>query len=126
VFEALNKVAQAKGINIFVVKKNKRIYTPTTRWPVIIESEMFRKTPAGLVFLPLNGNFPIEMLLQKASVVISLPITTPGIAAKIAGIPSCYLDPLGNVDKTDPSLRNIPIFSESTELEFWLATHLPN
>jgi polysaccharide biosynthesis PFTS motif protein len=126
VFEALQAVAKVNGAEVVVVKKFKRELNLNIRWPIIKESENERKTPAGLVYLPLRGNFPVEILLQNATAVISLPITTPGIAAKLSGIPSCYLDPLGKVDKTDFSLRNIPLFTLSRELVDWLVIHLPN
>jgi polysaccharide biosynthesis PFTS motif protein len=73
-----------------------------------------------LYYRNIDTRVAVKRILLASKVSISKPITSPAIVAKEIGLHSIYFDPLGRVQKSDPALRGIPIFSEKNEMEKYL------
>jgi polysaccharide biosynthesis PFTS motif protein len=64
-----------------------------------------------------------DLLISKSAMVISKPVSTTAVAAKLMGIESIFLDPPGNIHFEDPSLRNLKILRNVAELKAVFAQH---
>lgn len=71
----------------------------------------------------VDGFHSSDLLISKSAMVISKPISTTAVAAKLMGIESIFLDPPGNIHPEDPSLRNLKILRNVAELKAVFAQH---
>ena len=58
-------------------------------------------------------------LIEKSSVVISMPFTSTALIARNLGKPTVYYDPFGQIQKDDPAAHGIHIVCCKNELEAW-------
>lgn len=64
-------------------------------------------------------------VIEKATVVISMPFTSTALIARDLGKPSAYYDPLGMIQKDDPAAHGIPILIGPKSLAIWLKQSVP-
>jgi polysaccharide biosynthesis PFTS motif protein len=59
-------------------------------------------------------------IIEKSSLVVSLPFTSTAIIGRHLGKPSCYYDPLGIIQKNDRAAHGITVVSGLNELKKWM------
>jgi len=76
-------------------------------------------TKAGNV-VEVNPDISAVRLIERSSVVISIPFTSTALIARALGKPTCYYDPNSFVRRDDPAAHGIKIIRGPQELDEWL------
>ena len=66
--------------------------------------------------LVIDPDHAAARLIEKSTLVISMPFTSTALIAKNLGVPSYYYDPSGIIQKGDRAAHSIPIISGVNEL----------
>ena len=66
--------------------------------------------------LIIDPDLAAARLIEKSTLVISMPFTSTALIAKNLGVPSYYYDPSGIIQKGDRAAHSIPIISGVNEL----------
>lgn len=72
-------------------------------------------------YLSINPDISAVKLSQRCDAVISMPFTSTALLGREANKPSIYYDPLGLLQRDDPSAHGILIIQGRDELVNWLA-----
>lgn len=115
-FEFVRIVLQAaEGFQLIVAHKKKR--------SILDNFSSFREQQSRELLNKYSKNYVVidesvssDLLISKSTMVISKPVSTTAIAAKLMSIYSIFLDPTGRIHPEDPSLRNLEIISTVEEL----------
>jgi polysaccharide biosynthesis PFTS motif protein len=70
-------------------------------------------------FVTIDSDISAFRLIERTSVVISIPFTSTAIIAKEMGKVSIYYDPTGEIQKDDRAAHGIPLISGISELSNW-------
>jgi polysaccharide biosynthesis PFTS motif protein len=70
-------------------------------------------------FVTIDSDISALRLIEKTSVIISIPFTSTAIIAKEMGKVSIYYDPTGEIQKDDRAAHGIPVISGISELTNW-------
>jgi polysaccharide biosynthesis PFTS motif protein len=70
-------------------------------------------------FVTIDSDISAFRLIEKTSVIISIPFTSTAIIAKEMGKVSIYYDPTGEIQKDDRAAHGIPVISGISELANW-------
>ncbi len=70
-------------------------------------------------FVTIDSDVSAFRLIERTSVVISIPFTSTAIIAKEMGKVSIYYDPTGEIQKDDRAAHGIPLISGISELSNW-------
>ena len=62
--------------------------------------------------------------ILAADIAISIPFTSTAIIARNMGKPSCYYDPTGLLNPSDPNADGIPIIQGTPNLKRWIITNI--
>jgi len=122
-FEFIRIVLQAaEGYSLTIAHKKKRRATDELAlFRQQKTNELFEKYPT--TYVVIDESVSSDFLISISEMVISKPVSTTAIAAKLMSINSLFLDPTGNIDSKDPSLRNLEIVSTMEELKIIFAKH---
>lgn len=70
--------------------------------------------------ISIDPDISAVRVIERATVVISMPFTSTALLAREMGKPSCYYDPAGVIERTDRAAHGIPVVSGIQELAVWL------
>lgn len=113
----------AKTQNCQILFKNKR---QIPKWvPSKYRSDL-SKWEKSDHFRIVDPEIAARRVIEKCSVVISIPFTSTGIIGKLMGKPSCYYDPTGKVYKKDVAAHGVEIISGMEELASWVKSKISN
>ena len=82
------------------------------------------KLESSANFIALDANISAIKLIEKSSMVISMPFTSTAILARELKKPSIFYDPLSMLQKNDPGAHGIPIASNIDELKQWVLSNV--
>jgi polysaccharide biosynthesis PFTS motif protein len=110
-------VSVLSSFNLLILFKRKRHIGKSLHWK-------YRKN-----LEKLNSNFLVfvdpdtdpEVIIEKASAVISMPFTSTAYIAKLKGKPSVFYDPQNIIFKDDRASHGISIISGRNELTEWIS-----
>ena len=119
--ETMNKFlldiyAVAKANNFIMVLKRKRNIGKLVNGKYQILIDRLANSPN---FVTIDSDISAFRLIEKTSVVISIPFTSTAIIAKEMGKVSIYYDPTGELQKDDRAAHGIPVISGISELSNW-------
>jgi polysaccharide biosynthesis PFTS motif protein len=106
----------AKANNFTIVLKRKRNIGKLVNSKYQILIDRLASCP---YFATLDSNISAFRLIEKTSVVISIPFTSTAIIAKEMGKVSIYYDPTEEIQKDDRAAHGIPVISGISELSNW-------
>ena len=106
----------AKANNFTIVLKGKRNIGKLVNSKYQILIDRLANTPN---FVTIDSDISAFRLIEKTSVVISIPFTSTAIIAKEMGKVSIYYDPTGEIQKDDRAAHGIPVISGISELTNW-------
>jgi polysaccharide biosynthesis PFTS motif protein len=112
----------AEGFKLIIAHKKKR--AANDRFTSVREAEtsaLLKKYPNS--YLVIDESVSSDFLISKSSMVISKPVSTTAVAAKLMSIESVFLDPTCRIHHQDLSLRNIEIVNSVEELRAIFAVH---
>ncbi len=75
-------------------------------------------------FIAVDANISAIKLIEKSSLVISMPFTSTAILGRELNKPSIFYDPLDMLLKDDPAAHGIPVISDIQQLRKWVSSHL--
>jgi polysaccharide biosynthesis PFTS motif protein len=75
-------------------------------------------------FILVDANISAIKLIEKSSIVISMPFTSTAILARELKKPSIFYDPLNMLQKNDPGAHGIPIITGIADLKKWVISNL--
>ena len=75
--------------------------------------------------LVIDPDHAAARLIEKSTLVISMPFTSTALIAKNLGVPSYYYDPSGIIQKGDRAAHGIPVISGLSELQEIMIQKLP-
>ncbi len=113
--------AAASSLDATVVWKQKRRMGPFVHRGYRRATERLAASPRMLVVDP---EISAERLIPRVQCAVSLPFTSTALIARAHGVPSCYYDPLGELEVNDPAAHGVPIVRGRDELERWLRVAL--
>ena len=112
----------AEGFQLTIAHKKKRsVLDNFSSYREQQTTELLNKYPVNYVVI--DESVSSDLLISKSAMVISKPVSTTAIAAKMMSIYSIFLDPTGHIHAEDSSLRNLEIISTVEELRFIFAKH---
>ena len=106
----------AKANNFTMVLKRKRNIGKLVNGKYQILIDRLANSPN---FVTIDSDISAFRLIEKTSVVISIPFTSTAIIAKEMGKVSIYYDPTGEIQKDDRAAHGIPVISGISELTNW-------
>jgi polysaccharide biosynthesis PFTS motif protein len=89
-------------------------------------SNFLSKLAKSEYLLEADPDLSARRIIEKSTLVISMPFTSTAIIAKELGKPSIYYDPHGMIQKDDRAAHGIQVVSGYKELENWISQVLRN
>lgn len=114
--------AVAGALEATVVWKQKRRMGPFVHRGYRLATERLAASPR---VLSVDPEISAERLIPRVQCVVSLPFTSTALIARARDVPSCYYDPLGELEAGDPAAHGVPIVRGRDQLERWLRAALP-
>lgn len=112
----------AEGFQLTIAHKKKRsVLDDFSSYREQQTKELLNRYPEN--YLVIDESVSSDLLISKSAMVISKPVSTTAIAAKMMSIYSIFLDPTGRIHADDSSLRNLEIISTVEELRAIFAKH---
>lgn len=97
---------KAKRINIFTDKRYKA---------------KLKQLKGEKTYHSVHPSIDIYKVINATKASISLPFTSPSIAAKLLNKPSAYYDPTGRIQKNDIASHGVEVLTSMNELQEWIA-----
>lgn len=122
-FEDVIDVSSKMGL-ILIRKGKKDINKKTAKYINIATEKYIEKLCFKASAEQISPKISGFRVIQKASMVISMPFTSTAIIANYFQKPSCYYDPTKLIQKGDRANHGIPVISSKEELSNWIKKHV--
>jgi polysaccharide biosynthesis PFTS motif protein len=106
-------------LNINCVLKPKRKLSNKTRYTEYFNG-LRHFTSEYTNFHFLDERVAPKKIIRASLASINLPFTSTGLIARECGVPTCFYDPVGRINISDPGSSGIKIINNIKSLQIWL------
>ena len=106
------------GTNIFLAIKRKKEFNNTLEKKYI--KNIFEKLKKHPQVIYINPKISPYRLIENTDCTISMPFTSPSVAAKFLKKNSIYYDPINQINLDDPSRCDVEVINNKKKLSKWI------